>query len=82
MSKLSPNKQLQSWIRTHHLICQGTDFIFETVDQMLIERFESCLNELGGKVLSVKDVGHWPMGSSPIVQNSPCCCDSSATDVQ
>ncbi len=62
MSKLSPNKQLQSWIRTQHLICQGTDFIFETVDQSLLDRFESCLDALGGHVLSVKDVGHWPMG--------------------
>jgi phycoerythrin-associated linker protein len=62
MNKLSPHKQLQSWIRTQHLICHGTDFIFETVDQTLIDRFESCLHSLGGKVVSVKDVGHWPMG--------------------
>ncbi|MBC1259718.1 CpeR family transcriptional regulator [Synechococcus sp. BSF8S] len=62
MSSHSPEKQLQSWIRSHHLICNGTDFIFETVDQSLIDRFESCLTALGGQVLSVKDVGQWPMG--------------------
>jgi len=62
MSKISPEKQLQSWIRSQHLICQGTDFIFETVDQTLIDRFESCLNTLGGEILCVKEVGHWPMG--------------------
>ena len=25
--------QIKSWIRSQHLICEGSDFIFETVDQ-------------------------------------------------
>lgn len=55
-------KQLRTWIRSQHLICQGTDFIFETVDQAQLERFESCLGSIGGRVREVKAVGNWPMG--------------------
>ena len=55
-------KQLRTWIRSQHLICQGTDFIFETVDQAQLERFESCLGSMGGRVREVKAVGNWPMG--------------------
>jgi phycoerythrin-associated linker protein len=55
-------KQLRTWIRSQHLICQGTDFIFETVDQAQLERFESCLGAMGGRVREVKAVGNWPMG--------------------
>lgn len=62
MNNNIPAKQFRQWIRSHHLICQGTDFIFETVDQSLIERFESCLHAAGGEVISIKEVGHWPMG--------------------
>ena len=62
MSNLNTDKQFQKWIRSHHLICRGTDFIFETVDQSLIDRFESCLHAVGGQVVSIKEVGHWPMG--------------------
>lgn len=47
MGTKSPQHQLESWIRSQHLICRGTDFIFETVDQSLIERFEHCLLSLG-----------------------------------
>lgn len=62
MGKISPEKQLESWIRSNHLICEGSNFIFETVDQTLIDRFEDCLNSLGGEILTVHDVGDWPMG--------------------
>jgi phycoerythrin-associated linker protein len=62
MGSTSPEKQLRSWIRSQHLICEGTNFIFETVDQTLIDRFESCLTSLGGQILTVHEVGHWPMG--------------------
>ena len=55
-------KQLKSWIRSQHLICEGTDFIFETVDQTQLEKFESCISEIGGQVRQVKAVGNWPMG--------------------
>jgi len=33
MSAIEAEKQLKTWIRSQHLICEGTDFIFETVDQ-------------------------------------------------
>jgi len=62
MNKSTPEHQLRAWIRSQHLICEGTNFVFETVDQSLIDRFESCLNSLGGEILTVKEVGHWPMG--------------------
>jgi phycoerythrin-associated linker protein len=55
-------KQLRSWIRSQHLICLGQDFIFETVDQMQLERFEACLKVIGGEVRVVVAVGNWPMG--------------------
>ena len=56
------NKQIKGWIRSQHLICAGTDFIFETVDQTQLEKFERCVEEIGGRVRSVKAVGNWPMG--------------------
>ena len=62
MGTKSPERQLESWIRSQHLICRGTDFIFETVDQSLIERFEHCLLSLGGEIISIQEVGAWPMG--------------------
>ena len=34
-------KQLKGWIRSQHLICEGTDFVFETVDQTQLEKFEN-----------------------------------------
>jgi len=39
-------QQFRSWIRSQHLICQGQDFIFETIDHSQLERFEACLNML------------------------------------
>ena len=56
------NKQIKGWIRSQHLICAGTDFVFETVDQTQLEKFERCVEEIGGRVRSVKAVGNWPMG--------------------
>ena len=55
-------QQFRSWIRSQHLICQGQDFIFETIDHSQLERFEACLNMLDGQVRSVKAIGNWPMG--------------------
>lgn len=57
-------KQLKTWIRSQHLICEGTDFIFETVDQSHVERFEQCMMDFGGYVREVRAVGNWPMGPS------------------
>ena len=55
-------QQFRSWIRSQHLICQGQDFIFETIDHSQLERFEACLNMLDGQVRSVRAIGNWPMG--------------------
>nr|WP_231605318.1 CpeR family transcriptional regulator [Synechococcus sp. CBW1006] len=62
MDTKNPHQQLEYWIRSQHLICRGTDFIFETVDQSLIERFEQCLLSLGGEIITIREVGAWPMG--------------------
>ena len=59
---LYADKQMKAWIRSHHLICEGSDFVFETVDQTQLEKFEQCLNKMGGKIRTVKAVGNWPMG--------------------
>ena len=63
MNRLDAEKYLKGWIRTQHLICFDQDFIFETVDQSHLERFEKCLVLLGGRVRSVEAVGNWPMGT-------------------
>ena len=62
MSALDAEKQLKAWIRSQHLICVGTDFIFETVDQSQLEKFERCIELLGGRIRSVSAAGNWPMG--------------------
>lgn len=55
-------KQLKNWIRSQHLICSGQDFIFETVDQAQLERFDKCIKDIGGEIGSVRSTGNWPMG--------------------
>lgn len=55
-------QQFRSWIRSQHLICQGQDFIFETIDHSQLERFEAYLNMLNGQVRSIRAIGNWPMG--------------------
>ena len=59
---LDHGKQMKAWIRSQHLICDGTDFIFETVDQTQLEKFEAIMESIGGRVRAVKAVGNWPMG--------------------
>jgi len=54
--------QIKSWIRSQHLICEGSDFIFETVDQTQLEKFEVIMESMGGKIRTVRAVGNWPMG--------------------
>ena len=46
-------KQPKAWIRSQHLICEGTDFIFETVDQTQLEKFEHCIELIGGRVRKI-----------------------------
>ena len=55
---LDYGKQIKAWIRSQHLICDGTDFIFETVDQTQLEKFELCIESMGSKVRAVKAVGN------------------------
>jgi phycoerythrin-associated linker protein len=49
-------KKLQCWIRSRHLICSGSFFVFETVDYPTIERFAECIKALGGALISVDSV--------------------------
>ena len=57
-------KQMKSWIRSQHLICVGTDFIFETGDQTQLDKFEASVQAIGGRIRTVKAIGNWPMGPS------------------
>nr|WP_264308959.1 CpeR family transcriptional regulator [[Leptolyngbya] sp. PCC 7376] len=45
---------MKAWIRSRHLICSGNFFIFETLDYSTIERFEQCVESLGGTLISVE----------------------------
>lgn len=56
-------KKMQGWIRSRHLICSGSFFVFETVDYGTIERFSNCVSALGGAVISVDPVDKVWMGS-------------------
>ena len=59
MSQPDAEKQLKAWIRSQHLICEGTDFIFETVDQTQLEKFEHCIELIGGRVRKIAAAGNW-----------------------
>ena len=54
---LDHDKLLKAWIRSQHLICEGSDFIFETVDQSQLEKYESCLQAIGGRIRASKPLG-------------------------
>lgn len=56
-------KKIQGWIRSRHLICSGSFFVFETVDYGTIERFSNCVSTLGGAVISVDPVDKVWMGN-------------------
>lgn len=62
MDSEKSKKQLFSWVRSQHLICSGQNFIFETIDQAQLERFENCIKNIGGEIESVRSTGNWPMG--------------------
>ncbi len=49
-------KKMQAWIRSRHLICNGHFFIFETLEYSTVERFEECVNSLGGTLISVEPI--------------------------
>ena len=65
MSASEAEKQLKTWIRSQHLICEGTDFIFETVDQTHLEKFERCIEAIGGRVRKIAAAGNcrWGQGA-------------------
>lgn len=48
------SKKMKAWIRSRHLICSGNFFVFETLDYSTIERFEACVESLGGTLISVE----------------------------
>ncbi len=50
-------KKMQCWIRSRHLIYSGNFFIYETVDFSAVERFDECIEALGGTVIAVSSVG-------------------------
>ncbi|WP_432812678.1 CpeR family transcriptional regulator [Pantanalinema sp. GBBB05] len=56
------HKKLQCWIRSRHVICSGSFFIFETVDYSAVERFTECIGALGGSIIAVDSVGKIWMG--------------------
>jgi phycoerythrin-associated linker protein len=55
-------KKLQCWIRSRHLICSGSFYVFETVDYSAVDRFTHCVETLGGSLISVEPIGKIWMG--------------------
>ena len=47
-------KKMQTWIRSRHLICSGNFFIFETVEFSTVDKFQDCVEALGGTLISVE----------------------------
>lgn len=62
MESIEIEKLLKGWIRSQHLICLSNQFVFETVDQTALEKFEHCIVLLGGQIRSITAIGNWPMG--------------------
>ncbi len=56
-------KKIQAWIRSRHVICSGSFFIFETVDYSALDRFFESTIALGGSIISVDSVGRIWVGS-------------------
>ncbi|MEM8504419.1 MAG: CpeR family transcriptional regulator [Cyanobacteria bacterium P01_D01_bin.1] len=47
-------QKMKAWIRSRHLICSGNFFIFETVEASTVDKFEACVEALGGTLISVE----------------------------
>lgn len=47
-------KKMQAWIRSRHLICSGNFFIFETVEYSSVDKFQNCVEALGGTLIAVE----------------------------
>lgn len=45
---------MQAWIRSRHLICSGNFFVFETVEYSSVDKFQTCVEALGGTLISVE----------------------------
>ncbi|MEM9149267.1 MAG: CpeR family transcriptional regulator [Cyanobacteria bacterium P01_F01_bin.3] len=56
-------KKMQAWIRSRHLICSGNFFIFETVEFSTVDKFEACVEALGGTLISVEPLRKIWIGS-------------------
>ena len=56
-------KKMQAWIRSRHLVCSGNFFLFETLEYSAVERFEACINSLGGTLITVEFVKHLWIGN-------------------
>jgi phycoerythrin-associated linker protein len=56
-------KKLQTWIKSHHLICDGNFFVLETVESSMVERFEQYITILGGSLISVESTKKIPRGN-------------------
>lgn len=56
MLPLNAEKKMQGWIRSRHLICHGSFFMFETLDYSAVERFTECIEVLGGTLISVEPI--------------------------
>jgi phycoerythrin-associated linker protein len=56
-------QKMQTWIRSHHLICSGKFLIFETFDYPTVERFDACVTSLGGSLISVESAKRIWMGN-------------------
>ncbi|WP_038025923.1 hypothetical protein [Synechococcus sp. PCC 7336] len=50
------SKKMQVWIRSRHLVCEGSFFVFETVETSTIDRFSECVKCLGGTVIGVNPI--------------------------
>jgi phycoerythrin-associated linker protein len=55
-------KKMQGWIRSRHLICSGNFYVFESVDFSAVERFDECIQALGGTLISVDPIDKIWMG--------------------
>lgn len=62
MYPLQAEKKLQCWIRSHHLVCSGNFFVFETVEYSTVERFTECIEILGGVLIAVDPLKKLWMG--------------------
>ncbi|MEL7522596.1 MAG: CpeR family transcriptional regulator [Cyanobacteria bacterium P01_A01_bin.116] len=62
---LPPNakKKMQSWIRSRHLICSGNFFVFETVEFSTVDKFQECVEALGGTLIAVEPLKKIWIGS-------------------